>query len=578
MRYAVQALWGSLLAVLALPAVSLGFGSGLTICEPPIDPVALSEPTVITDCSEGGIRAVLEEGGHITFDCGPGPATIPISGELRLSTETDTVIDGGGLITLDGQNRTRIFFKGWHDPQTVGTIGVTLQNIRIINGRAPSGDNHSGGALHAGHPGTRVHLINTTFENNATTDIHTPDNQGGAVYVHNAFETVISGAEFVGNRAGNGGAFGGIATGLLVFNSRFSSNGAVDDSTGGIVRGHGGAIHLDGVANTYNPDANKRVHVCGSVFEGNTSVRGGGALKVTVSDNKGTRATYEKCAFVNNSASGASGVEGHGGAVYHLEDDHDGGTGELNVEVLGCTFSNNSGWKQGGGAWLYALGRIEVVNSTFSANRVTEPEIGMGGGLVLSLGEAAVTNCTFARNYAWFHGGGIQASNNVSVTLQNSLFYFNESERDWGDYQMNRPADSDGGGNLQFPGERFNQSGTPDDGKVTPTVLIADPRLADLAPNGGPTRTMALKQGSPAINAGTPQGGPAADQRGVARDDEPDIGAFEFVPPGLTDVVTVLRICAGMPVAVPPHLADINADRAIGLPEAIHLLKVNSER
>src|SRR6202041_1386914 len=46
--------------------------------------------------------------------------------------------------------------------------------------------------------------------------------------------------------------------------------------------------------------------------------------------------------------------------------------------------------------------------------------------------------------------------------------------------------------------------------------------------NGGPTQTMALLTGSPAINAGDPNGAPSTDQRGVLRDASPDIGAFEY--------------------------------------------------
>ncbi|MCP4365312.1 MAG: hypothetical protein GY800_08475 [Planctomycetes bacterium] len=93
---------------------------------------------------------------------------------------------------------------------------------------------------------------------------------------------------------------------------------------------------------------------------------------------------------------------------------------------------------------------------------------------------------------------------------------------------MTSEADVDGGGNLQFPGERFNQSGTPADGKVTPTVIIADPLLENLADNGGPTMTMALQSGSPAIDAGSGSYCPSTDQRGLARDGVCDIGAFEY--------------------------------------------------
>jgi hypothetical protein len=57
-----------------------------------------------------------------------------------------------------------------------------------------------------------------------------------------------------------------------------------------------------------------------------------------------------------------------------------------------------------------------------------------------------------------------------------------------------------------------------------------DPKLGSLADNGGPTLTMALLPGSPAIDAGSAVGAPATDQRGVARPQGPgvDIGAFEF--------------------------------------------------
>ncbi|HVM57652.1 MAG TPA: DUF11 domain-containing protein, partial [Gaiellaceae bacterium] len=55
--------------------------------------------------------------------------------------------------------------------------------------------------------------------------------------------------------------------------------------------------------------------------------------------------------------------------------------------------------------------------------------------------------------------------------------------------------------------------------------------LGTLAANGGPTKTLALQPGSPAIDAGDGGACPATDQRGVARSGVCDIGAYEFVPP-----------------------------------------------
>src|SRR5262249_55979562 len=62
-----------------------------------------------------------------------------------------------------------------------------------------------------------------------------------------------------------------------------------------------------------------------------------------------------------------------------------------------------------------------------------------------------------------------------------------------------------------------------------------DPRLAELAPNGGPTQPLALFPASPAINAGNTAGVPAGlttDQRGLPRvcGGAVDIGAFESQP------------------------------------------------
>ena len=57
---------------------------------------------------------------------------------------------------------------------------------------------------------------------------------------------------------------------------------------------------------------------------------------------------------------------------------------------------------------------------------------------------------------------------------------------------------------------------------------MADPLLAPLGNNGGPTQTVALLDGSPAIGAGIAVTGVTADQRGEPLDSpNPDIGAFQ---------------------------------------------------
>ena len=78
-------------------------------------------------------------------------------------------------------------------------------------------------------------------------------------------------------------------------------------------------------------------------------------------------------------------------------------------------------------------------------------------------------------------------------------------------------------------------------GATTGNVVGQDAKLAALAKNGGPTQTMALLAGSPAIDAGNPAkpgSGKGAceltDQRGITRPVDGagkaicDIGAFEL--------------------------------------------------
>lgn len=559
---------------------SYGFGTGYQTCESPYQPVDLQSPTIITNCTENGIQAALDGGGHIVFDCGSSPVTIPISNVLTFSPLVDTVLDGGALVTLNGQNSTRLFFKDWNN-EGVENITITLQNIRVANGRAQSGENH-GGVFYGGYHGLRLHIFNSEFEDNSTTDITTEDNQGGAIFIHNAYETVISGSSFVNNRAGNGGAYGAIGSDLYVYNSNFSGNEAADTTSDGIVRGHGGAIHLDGAGRGEDSDriTDNRVQICGSVFENNSSIRGGGALKVTISDKRNILASYRNSSFIGNSSTGPT--EGHGGAIYHIEDDHDGGSAEDNIELSGCFFQNNRGWRQGGGAWFSVLGKLKIFNNSFVDNYVTRTEdLGMGGAIAIGGNYAEVVNNTFVRNFAAFHGGAIQASSSLPLVLKNNLFHYNESTREWACYQLNLKHDSsnltDGGGNIQFPEERYNQSNNSSDCLVTASSDYIDSNVAEPADNGGPTQTMALPAGSYAVNGGSNSEAPATDQRGFNRDDSCDIGAYEYSAQSevtLADVILPLRILVSFDDDFSSSsVVDIDGDGKIGLTEAIKGIK-----
>ncbi len=95
----------------------------------------------------------------------------------------------------------------------------------------------------------------------------------------------------------------------------------------------------------------------------------------------------------------------------------------------------------------------------------------------------------------------------------------------------------------QLASKNYNLIQDPGDcvlvGKTTDNVIGLDPVLGSLLNHGGPTPTVRLLPGSPAIDAGNPTSPSKrsgsrcgqTDQRGVARLDRCDIGAFESTVP-----------------------------------------------
>jgi hypothetical protein len=166
--------------------------------------------------------------------------------------------------------------------------------------------------------------------------------------------------------------------------------------------------------------------------------------------------------------------------------------------LTNCSFAGNSTGYGGTGGW-----------GQLGQNGATGPN-GLGAG-IYNQSSLDLVNCTISTNRVG--GGVINASN--SVRLLNTLL------------AANIPANcsgviTDAGHNLSSDGScTFTGAGS---------MNNVDPKLGSLADNGGPTLTMALLPGSPAIDAGSAVGAPATDQRGVARPQGPgvDIGAFEF--------------------------------------------------
>ncbi|MEO8325262.1 MAG: DUF4347 domain-containing protein, partial [Nitrospirota bacterium] len=194
-----------------------------------------------------------------------------------------------------------------------------------------------------------------------------------------------------------------------------------------------------------------------------------------------------------------NGTSGDGGA-FHVH-----GTLNLNRVLI-----NNNLADKGAGIYFHGADGGTLTNVTISGNTATNE----GGGIWTDRAITAI-NSTFSLNNA-NDAGGIY-SNGATVAMSNTIVSGNTATTANKDV---RGSFSSNGFNL------IEVVGTATGFGSDITGVSAN--LDVLADNGGPTRTHALLAGSPALNAGTPTGAPAVDQRGLTRDALPDIGAYEY--------------------------------------------------
>ena len=201
------------------------------------------------------------------------------------------------------------------------------------------------------------------------------------------------------------------------------------------------------------------------------------------------------------------------------------GGGVLNLGNLRVTRSTLSGNVAPSGGAIANSGSAEVTSSTLSDNTASG-----SGGAVHNQGSLRVTGSTLADNGA-ASGDGIHSGAGGSATLRNTIV-----------------ANSPPGGDCSIGGGRITDGGFNLSSDRTCNLSIANrsrPGVANaglgpLDENGGPTRTHALGETSPAVDKGRSFGA-TADQRGLPRPtdlgpvgnarggDGSDIGAYEQV-------------------------------------------------
>jgi len=252
------------------------------------------------------------------------------------------------------------------------------------------------------------------------------------------------------------------------------------------------------------------------VVSGNTSTVNGGGLY-----NEGNTSIVNST-ISNNTAEG-------GGGVFL--------TGSNTVNISGSTLSGNTAVGGGGISGRSGM-TLKVVNSTISGN--IGSDVGAG---VYSNGNVQLNFVTIANNIAGSdsktQGSGINtfpsSSTANAVTLKNVLLAGNLAGSDPAARFSANCGMTGGGIPVTSQGSNLSSDASCDMWLTAATdKKSVDPKLDVLADNTGPTLTHKLLEGSPAMAAGTADAAVTVDQRGVARDAVPDIGAYEDPAPVVT--------------------------------------------
>jgi hypothetical protein len=194
-------------------------------------------------------------------------------------------------------------------------------------------------------------------------------------------------------------------------------------------------------------------------------------------------------------------------------------TSARNLTLTNVTLRNNWARELGGGIYNFGPPNPIMTNVTFIDNFANQIFVDGGGGLYNSRSSPVLTNVTFKGNRAAYAGGGMANTNNSHPVIQNAVFWGNSAAS--GGAQIINEEDS-----TAVIRDSILQGDCPVRGDCT-NILTTDPLLGALGWYGGFTQTVPLLPGSAAIDALDASACPASDQRGMERNGDCDLGAFE---------------------------------------------------
>lgn len=357
---------------------------------------------------------------------------------------------------------------------------------------------------------------------------------GGGMFNIRSSNPVLTNVTFIGNTAGSGGGMYNDSSSPTLNKVTFSGNKAIDASC---MNNYKSSPELNGVVFDGNMSSNKgcmdsevnsNPTLSDVTFSNNSSKYGAGMYN------------YQSSPILNRVVFSGNVASFVGGAM-----ENEDGSSPILTDVL---FSDNTASWAGGGMYNGAKCDPVLRNVAFVNNELTSlPNSGGGSGGAMENYNGAspiLTNVTFSGNHAVVGGGIDNWQSHLSLT--NVTFIGNTAHSVGAAIfsQESTPTiiNTIIWGNTPGDSQMLNARGT---STVTYSIIAGshpglgnlnlNPRLSELAENGGFTPTYALLPGSWAIDSGSPDTCPPTDQRGIPRpmqgveDGSPrcDIGAYE---------------------------------------------------
>jgi len=494
-----------------------------------LNPATLS----LADCTIAANSATSAGGGVIdTMSASTVLANTIVAGNTAPSPSTSSGPDVNGIVTSLGYNLIGNTSGG------SGFVATDLQNVNALLGplKANGGPTPTmallpgspaidagNNSLAIGPSGSPLITDQRGFTRivNSTVDIGAFE-----VQVYMAYSTVDSGGGSLRTALGHANQAGGsvvviTATGVIELASPLPAISSDVQILGP------GANNLtvsgSGAYQVFNVTSNVSAAIAGLTISGGTiSGSSGGGIA-----NAGTL-SLTNCTIANNTAMAATGVvSGDGGGIAN--------TGTLSL--LNCTVAYNTatgilGVASGDGGGIANTGTLSLINCTIADNSAVGAADGLGGdgGGIANSGSLALSDCTIAGNSAVGaagvlvgDGGGI--ANSGSATLANTIVATNMANGAV-------PNGPDVLGAVTSQGYNLIGNSSGGSGFVATDLLNVNPVIGILQNIGGPTQTIAVLPGSPAIAAGSVAlipTGVTTDQRGLPRtfNGKVDIGAFQ---------------------------------------------------